>query len=409
MVNACLLPLSGMPVAEFETFIDLENHPDSESSDGWGEDSTITNLVKSGWMKKIDSGVSRIALHPLVAEVVANELQPEITEDKCQKFCGSIEKLVDNCKNDFETIEPYKDLFNKSAKRLMENEDEKTANYLSSVSYILPKLEHQSDALLYSLKALEIQEKVLPENLLNIANALNIVAHAYSYLNDPEKELEYKLKALAIQEKVLPENHPDIAISLNNVGVAYAVLGDLEKSLEYLFKSLAIEKVLSENYSAIETCLDNICFVYDESGEYEKELVYLSIAMEIRKKEFQKNQSAIASLYSDMGYVYYKIGDYKNGLNCYLNVLAMEKEFPEKYCFIDATFNNIGLGYMKLRKYNEALPYLLGATSMFEKRVPKNNIQLAKLYSRISKAYANLGDEENSEKYLKLYQQYNDQ
>ena len=409
MVNACLLPLSGMPVAEFETFIDLENHPDSESSDGWGEDSTITNLVKSGWMKKIDSGVSRIALHPLVAEVVANELQPEITEDKCQKFCGSIEKLVDNCKNDFETIEPYKDLFNKSAKRLMENEDEKTANYLSSVSYILPKLEHQSDALLYSLKALEIQEKVLPENLLNIANALNIVAHAYSYLNDPEKELEYKLKALEIQKKVLPENHPDIAISLNNVGVAYAVLGDLEKSLEYLFKSLAIEKVLSENYSAIETCLDNICFVYDESGEYEKELVYLSIAMEIRKKEFQKNQSAIASLYSDMGYAYYKIGDYKNGLNCYLNVLAMEKEFPEKYCFIDATFNNIGLGYMKLRKYNEALPYLLGATSMFEKRVPKNNIQLAKLYSRISKAYANLGDEENSEKYLKLYHQYNDQ
>ena len=201
MVNACLLPLSGMPVAEFETFIDLENHPDSESSDGWGEDSTITNLVKSGWMKKIDSGVSRIALHPLVAEVVANELQPEITEDKCQKFCGSIEKLVDNCKNDFETIEPYKDLFNKSAKRLMENEDEKTANYLSSVSYILPKLEHQSDALLYSLKALEIQEKVLPENLLNIANALNIVAHAYSYLNDPEKELEYKLKALEIQKK----------------------------------------------------------------------------------------------------------------------------------------------------------------------------------------------------------------
>ena len=68
MVNACLLPLSGMPVAEFETFIDLENHPDSESSDGWGEDSTITNLVKSGWMKKIDSGVSRIALHPLVAD-----------------------------------------------------------------------------------------------------------------------------------------------------------------------------------------------------------------------------------------------------------------------------------------------------------------------------------------------------
>ena len=412
MVNACLLPLSGMSVAEFESFIDLENYPNSESSDGWGENSTITNLVKSGWMKKIDSGVSRIALHPLVAEVVANELQPEITEDKCQKFCGSIEKLVDNCKNDFETIEPYKDLFNKSAKRLMENEDEKTANYLSSVSYILPKLEHQSDALLYSLKALEIQEKVIPENLLNIANALNIVAHAYSYLNDPEKELEYLFKSLAIQEKVLPENHPDIAISLNNVGVAYAVLGDLEKSLEYLFKSLAIEKVLSENYSAIETCLDNICFVYDESGEYEKELEYLLKAVALREKDLPKDYLAISSLYSEIGYTHYKLANYEKGVDCYLKELAIleNAELPEDYPFgFETSFSNIGFGYMNLRDYDKALPYMLKAASIFEQTVPKNNAQLARLYSRISKAYANLGDEENSEKYLKLYQQYNDQ
>ena len=64
MVNACLLPLAGMPVAEFESFIDLENYPNSESNDGWGEDSTISNLVKSGWIKRIDGEVSKIALHP---------------------------------------------------------------------------------------------------------------------------------------------------------------------------------------------------------------------------------------------------------------------------------------------------------------------------------------------------------
>ena len=69
MVNACLLPLSGMPVAEFESFIDLENYPNSESNDGWGEDSTISNLVKSGWIKRIDGEVSKIALHPIASEV----------------------------------------------------------------------------------------------------------------------------------------------------------------------------------------------------------------------------------------------------------------------------------------------------------------------------------------------------
>ncbi len=64
---------------------------------------------------------------------------------------------------------------------------------------------------------------------------------------------------------------------------------------------------------------------------------------------------------------------------------------------------------MCLRNYDKALPYMLKAASIFEQTVPKNNAQLARLYSRISKAYANLGDEENSEKYLKLYQQYNNQ
>ena len=492
MVNACLLPLSGMPVAEFETFINLENHPDSESSDGWGEDSTITNLVKSGWMKRIDNGVSRIALHPLVAEVVANELQPEITEDKCKNFCDSVSELIDN--NNLKSLDTYKDIFIGSADTLIKNENRDSLVYVAKIAsvlgelacypeslyyyikilkirervlhedhpdiaeiynnigYVYGKLGNHENELDYYLKALGIREKVLSENHPDIATSYNNVGYAYgrlgehnkaleyclkalsiqekvlpenhpataiSYINvgcacgdlgKYEKELEYCLKALAIQEKVLPENHPVIATSYNNVGSAYSKLGDRKKALEYLLKALAIQKnFLPENHPDIFNPVDNICCVYDELGEYKKELVYLSIAMEIRKKEFQKNQSAIASLYSDMGYAYYKIGDYKNGLNCYLNVLAMEKELPEKYCFIDATFNNIGLGYMKLRKYNEALPYLLGATSMFEKRVPKNNAQLARLYSRISKAYANLGDEENSEKYLKLYQQYNDQ
>lgn len=72
-------------------------------------------------------------------------------------------------------------------------------------------------------------------------------------------------------------------------------------------------------------------------------------------------------------------------------------------------YNNIGAVYIDLKEYKKALQYLLLATAIFEETVPKNNTQLAKIYSRISKAYANLGDEENSEKYLKLYQQYNNQ
>ena len=414
MVNACLLPLSGMPVAEFETFIDLENHPDSESSDGWGEDSTITNLVKSGWMKRIDNGVSRIALHPLVAEVVANELQPKITENKCQKFCDSMQELADNCENDLKAVEPYKDLFIKSANLLMKSEDEKTANYLSSVSYVLFNLAYYVDALIYMLKTLVIREETLPENHPDIASSLNNVGCAYGKLGGDkgyEIECKYCLKALAIREKVLPENHPDIATSLNNIGYAYCELGDPKEALKYLLKALTIrEKVLPKNHPDIAESLNNVGSAYGKLGKHDKVFEYKKRALVIWNNELLKNHTECAAPFHHIGVIYGELKCYRKQLEYFNKALTIqEKKLSKNHPKIALLYNNISATYMCLRNYDKALPYMLKAASIFEQTVPKNNAQLARLYSRISKAYANLGDEENSEKYLKLYQQYNDQ
>ena len=414
MVNACLLPLSGMPVAEFETFIDLENHPDSESSDGWGEDSTITNLVKSGWMKRIDNGVSRIALHPLVAEVVANELQPKITENKCQKFCDSMQELADNCENDLKAVEPYKDLFIKSANLLMKSEDEKTANYLSSVSYVLFNLAYYVDALFYMLKTLVIREETLPENHPDIASSLNNVGCAYGKLGGDkgyEIECKYCLKALAIREKVLPENHPDIATSLNNIGYAYCELGDPKEALKYLLKSLTIrEKVLPKNHPDIAESLNNVGSAYGKLGKHDKVFEYKKRALVIWNNELLKNHTECAAPFHHIGVIYGELKCYRKQLEYFNKALTIqEKKLSKNHPEIALLYNNISATYMCLRNYDKALPYMLKAASIFEQTVPKNNAQIARLYSRISKAYVNLGDEENSEKYLKLYQQYNNQ
>ena len=414
MVNACLLPLSGMSVAEFETFIDLENYPYSESSDGWGEDSTITNLVKSGWMKRIDNGVSRIALHPLVAEVVANELQPKITENKCQKFCDSMQELADNCENDLKAVEPYKDLFIKSANLLMKSEDEKTANYLSSVSYVLFNLAYYVDALIYMLKTLAIREEKLPENHPDIASSLNNVGCAYGKLGGDkgyEIECEYCLKALAIREKVLPENHPDIATSLNNIGYAYCELGDPKEALKYLLKALTIrEKVLPKNHPDIAESLNNVGSAYGKLGKHDKVFEYKKRALVIWNNELLKNHTECAAPFHHIGVIYGELKCYSKQLEYFNKALTIqEKKLSKNHPEIALLYNNISATYMCLRNYDKALPYMLKAASIFEQTVPKNNAQLAKIYSRISKAYANLGDEKNSEKYLKLYQQYNNQ
>ena len=392
MVNACLLPLSGMPVAEFESFIDLENYPNSESNDGWGEDSTISNLVKSGWMKRINGEVSKITLHPIVSEVTVNELKPEITEDKCKNFCDSVSELID--KNNLKSVDAYKDIFISSAGALLKNEDEISVGYVSDIADILYDLAYYSESLCYYMKVLAIQEKVLPENHPDIATSYNNVGSAYGKLGDHKKELEYCLKALAIREKVLPENNPTIAASYNNVGYAYGKLGDHKKALEYQLKALSIlEKVLLENHPYIATEYNNVGYAYGELGDHKKKLEYCLKALAIQEKVLPENHPAIAMEYNNVGSAYGELGDHKKALEYQLKALSiLEKVLPKNHPDIATSYNDVGSAYGELGEYKKALEYKLKALAIREKVLPENHPDIAASYNNVGYTYGELGE-----------------
>ena len=392
MVNACLLPLSGMSVAEFESFIDLENYPNSESNDGWSEDSTISNLVKSGWIKRIDGEVPKITLHPIVSEVTVNELKPEITEDKCKNFCDSASELID--KNNLKSVDTYKDIFISSADALLKNEDEISVGYVSDIACVLCDLAYYSESLCYYMKVLAIQEKVLPENHPAIATSYNNVGSAYGKLGDHKKELEYCLKALAIREKVLPENNPTIAASYNNVGYAYGKLGDHKKALEYQLKALSIiEKVLLENHPYIATEYNNVGYAYGELGDHKKKLEYCLKALAIQEKVLPENHPAIAMEYNNVGSAYGELGDHKKALEYQLKALSiLKKVLPKNHPDIATSYNDVGYTYGELGEYKKALEYKLKALAIREKVLPENHPDIAASYNNVGYTYGELGE-----------------
>ena len=399
MVNACLLPLSGMSVAEFESFIDLENYPNSESNDGWSEDSTISNLVKSGWIKRIDGEVSKITLHPIVSEVTVNELKPEITEDKCKNFFDSVSELID--KNDLKTLEAYKDIFISSADALLKNEDEISVGYVSDIASLLDDLAYYPESLYYYMKVLKIRKKVLPENHPDIATSYNDMGLAYGALGEYKKELECCLKALAIQEKVLPENYPDIATLYNNVGYAYGKLEDHKKQLEYYLKALAIrEKVLPENHPDIVASYNNVGYAYGELADHKKELNYYLKVLAIQEKVLPENHPDIAASYNDVGSVCSELGDHKKELDYYLKALAIrEKVLPENHPDIAASYNNIGCAYGELGEHKNELEYCLKALAIQEKVLPENHPDIATSYDNVGYAYGELGEHKKELEY----------
>ena len=103
MVNACLLPLSGLEADTFSKYIDLKHFDDSSSSDC--TDESIEDLVNSGWIEYADTSEkgftpeTKITLHPLICDIVKNELKPEMTENKCGKFYEAFLKLIDEWGN----------------------------------------------------------------------------------------------------------------------------------------------------------------------------------------------------------------------------------------------------------------------------------------------------------------------
>ena len=402
MVNACLLPLSGMPVAEFESFIDLENYPDSESNDGWGEDSSISNLVKSGWMKRINGEVSKITLHPIVSEVAINELKPEITEDKCKNFCDSVSELMDN--NNLKSVDAYKDIFIGSADTLIKNEDRDSLVYVAKIASVLCDLAYYSESLYYCMKVLAIREKVLPENHPDIATSLDNIGGVYVQLGEYEKikqALEYCLKALTIKKKFLPENHPDIATLYNDVGSVYYKLGDHKQALEYYLKALAVaKKVLPVNHPNIATLYNNIGGLYGELGEHKKEINYYLKALVIRKKILPENHPDIATSYNNVGYAYCKLGENKSLKYSLKALVIREKILPENHPDLSMSYNNVGCAYGQLGEYEKSLEYVLKTLKIQKRVLPKNHLNIARTFDNIGYIYGKLGKHEQALEYV---------
>lgn len=101
MVNACLLPLSGLEAGTFSDFIGL---PPGDCLDKNIED-LVEDLVKSGWIEYADTSEKRftaetkITLHPLICDIVKNELKPEMTAEKCGNFYEAFLNLIDEWGN----------------------------------------------------------------------------------------------------------------------------------------------------------------------------------------------------------------------------------------------------------------------------------------------------------------------
>jgi tetratricopeptide (TPR) repeat protein len=250
------------------------------------------------------------------------------------------------------------------------------------------------EAITFYNKVVEIYNKTLPPNHLNLSDLYNNIGEVYCMTGDYPKALSSFEKALEINKQSLPSNHPDLASSYNDIGVVYSRIGDYPKALSSHEKALEIQKQsLPPNHPDLASSYGNIGIVYDKMGDYPKALSYYEKAVEIEQQSLPPNHPNLASSYSNIGIVYDNMGDYPKALSYYEKAVEIQKQsLPPNHPNLASSYGNIGIVYREMGDYPKALLYYEKALEIRKQSLPANHPDLASSYDKIGLLYGNMGD-----------------
>ncbi|KPA14518.1 kinesin [Candidatus Magnetomorum sp. HK-1] len=253
-----------------------------------------------------------------------------------QMVCiNNAEKQLNNCKlsaaemkvdkGDLELIrinyQSATRLFKETVKLVPDGHDLKKAEYLQKWG------DSAYDAGLYPEsqtaleKCLEIRQRLLPKDDLDLANTLNNLALFYkSQGKYAEAEPLYK-KSLEIRES---KNHPDVAESLNNLAGLYYSQGKYAEAEPLYQRSLGIvEKALAKDHPNVATTLNNLAALYESQGKYAEAESLYQRSLGIRETKLGKDHPDVAASLNNLAGLYYHQKKYKEAVSLFKRVLII--------------------------------------------------------------------------------------
>ena len=142
--------------------------------------------------------------------------------------------------------------------------------------------------------------------------------------------------------------------------------------------------------------------LYFDMGEYQRGLECYQKGLKIQKEILTLNHPHIVYIYHNIGNTYGELGEYEKQLEYLKKALRIWKISLSSNRFnIASTYNSIGNAYGNLGEYKKELKYCQKALKIQEKSYPLNHLSIACIYHNIGNAYRNLGE---YKKALKYYQ-----
>ena len=243
-------------------------------------------------------------------------------------------------------------------------------------------------ALKYSFKLLDKARK--EENRKEEINAYVYIARAYQHVGEFLIAIEYAILALQDIEDEIEEYDYDF---LRNVGNLYTTLSNIPKALDYY--TLSLEKLPEESYLERAAIYRIIGRLYRQEREFDKSINYFNKALHYYDRMKAENEKAVLMI--EFSTVYMDLEQYETVNSLNFKALNIIESGPPSYKKSRA-YNNLGWAYYKLGDYESSLKY--NQKSLEVRQLLNQNSAIASSLRNIGVLYFNWEKYKLAEKYL---------
>jgi tetratricopeptide (TPR) repeat protein len=223
-------------------------------------------------------------------------------------------------------------------------------------------------------RALELREKALNPEHLDLASSLNDLGELYWNKGKYEEAEPLYRRALSIRENALNQEHPDVAMSLNNLAALYFCQRKYEEAEPLFKRALAIyENIHESKRPNIATLLNSLAELYRVQGKYEEAEHLYRQALAIDEKSLRPEHPDIAIRFNNLAALYYAQGKYGDAESLYLRALSIwEKAFGPEHPNVSTCLKNYAALLKKMGREAEAAPLEARAQAILEKQAKQN-------------------------------------
>ncbi len=170
---------------------------------------------------------------------------------------------------------------------------------LNNIAVAFADLGQRDSALVYAMRAIEVQEKNIQIIKLPDSGPYKMVGDIYKFDKKYDLAIEYYLRGLHLAEKF--DNVKNVAICENSLGNIYDLKNQPQESIKHYKKALELAE--SEKYLLLQTdALSNLGRMYTQLKNYPEALKYLNKNLEICK--IAESANALSTAYLALGEVY---------------------------------------------------------------------------------------------------------